>query len=131
MKRPWPVLPALLLGLSACPSNELPPEYRGLEVPENRLASFEARDRGRILYLENCALCHGTRADGHGVRRNLSSRPQSFTDRTWRERTSPRQVNFVIHEGVQGTPMPAWRNLNEDQTWDLVAYVLSVEEYGP
>jgi high-affinity iron transporter len=109
----------------------LPPEYRGLEVPEIQLASIEARNNGRILYLENCALCHGTRADGHGVRRNLSSRPQSFTDRAWRDRSSPRSVYFVIQEGVQGTAMPAWKNLDEDQTWDLVAYLLAIPERGP
>lgn len=119
------------MGLWACPTNELPPEYRGLEVPDNRLTSTEARNNGQILYLENCALCHGTRADGHGVRRNLSSRPQSFADRTWRDRTPPQQVFYVIQEGVQGTAMPAWKNLDRDQTWDLVAYLLSIPELGP
>lgn len=131
MKRPWSVLPALLLGLWACPSNELPPEYRGLEVPDNQLASIEARNNGRILYLENCALCHGVRADGHGLRRNLSSRPRSFADRTWRDRTSPRKVFYLIREGVQGTAMPAWKQLEEDQTWDLVAYLLTIPDHGP
>jgi len=27
--------------------------------------------------------------------------------------------------------MPAWKALNEDETWDLVAYVLSVAEQTP
>jgi mono/diheme cytochrome c family protein len=35
-------------------------------------------------------------------------------------------VYFAIREGVHGTPMPAWKSLDEDATWDLVAYVLSV-----
>ncbi len=26
--------------------------------------------------------------------------------------------------------MPAWKILSEDETWDLVAYVLSVAELG-
>lgn len=124
-------LPVLLLALWACPSKELPSGYRGLEVPEVRLASAEARQRGRALYLGNCALCHGPRADGHGVRRNLSSRPVSFADSTWRQRTSPREVFHVIQEGVQGTAMPAWKHLDAEQTWDLVAYLLSVAEDGP
>jgi mono/diheme cytochrome c family protein len=65
------------------------------------------------------------------VRRNLSSRPQSFTDPNWRARTSPRQVYFVLREGVQGTAMPGWKTLNEDETWDLVAYLLQVASSGP
>ncbi len=27
--------------------------------------------------------------------------------------------------------MPAWKALSEEETWDLVAYVLSVAEMGP
>ena len=115
----------------ACPSEDLPTKYRRLEVPEDRLESAEARERGRALFLEYCALCHGARADGHGVRRNLSSRPQSFSDRAWRDRSSPRSVFFVIQEGVQGTAMPGWKNLDENQTWDLVAYLLTIPEHGP
>jgi mono/diheme cytochrome c family protein len=35
-------------------------------------------------------------------------------------------VYFAIREGVQGTPMPAWKALDENSTWDLVGYILSV-----
>ena len=95
------------------------------------MESAEAREHGRALYLEYCALCHGARADGHGVRTNLSSRPQSFSDRAWRNQSSPKRAFYVIQEGVQGTAMPAWKILDQDQTWDLVAYLLSIPELGP
>jgi len=39
-------------------------------------------------------------------------------------------VYFVIREGVSGTAMPAWAGLNPKETWDLVAYVLSVAPAG-
>jgi mono/diheme cytochrome c family protein len=110
----------------------VPPAYRSLAVPEARLASPAARRRGRALFLRHCALCHGERADGHGLRRSsLSSDPRDFTSREWRARTSPRHVYAVVRDGVPGTAMPAWRTLDESQTWDLVAYVLSVAEKGP
>jgi mono/diheme cytochrome c family protein len=44
---------------------------------------------------------------------------------------NPRRAYYVIREGLRRTPMPAWKILDEDQTWDLVAYVLSVVEQGP
>ncbi len=71
------------------------------------------------------------RADGQGLRRNLSVPPADFTDRSWRERTTERWVYYVVREGIRGTPMPAWKTLSVEQTWDLVAYVLSVAELGP
>ncbi len=121
----------LFLGLWACDQGGLPPDYRQLPVPEARLTSAEARDRGRSLFLEHCALCHGERADGQGRRRNLSLRAADFTDPAWRQRMTPRRAYYVVREGVQGTPMPAWKILDSEQTWDVVAYVLSVSEAGP
>jgi mono/diheme cytochrome c family protein len=126
MRRLLPALATLPLALWAC--SDRPPAARSLPVPEERLASAVAQERGRRLFLSHCALCHGERADGVGLRRNLSSRPQDFTDPSWRRRRTPAEVYQVIREGRRGTAMAAWKNLDEDQTWDLVAYVLSVAE---
>ena len=127
--KPWQLATTLALStLSGCRGSDLPPPYRDLAVPVERLASAEARQQGRALYLVSCALCHGERGDGNGVRQNLSSHPRDFTDPAWRRRMTPRRVFYVIHEGVQGTAMPAWKALDEGETWDLVAYVLSLAE---
>jgi high-affinity iron transporter len=107
--------------------SDLPPAYRNVNVPEVRLSSPAAREHGRVLFQQNCALCHGERGDGHGPRApTLSPRPQDFTDPDWHWRTTPRRAFFVIREGVRGTPMASWKALREDDTWDLVAYVLSL-----
>jgi mono/diheme cytochrome c family protein len=126
-----PIAGMLMLGLWACDSGDLPRDYRVLEVPGASLASPEARTRGRGLFLEHCAICHGERANGRGRRSNLSVKAADFTDPRWRGRMSPRRVFFSVREGVGGTPMPAWRFFTTDQVWDLVAYVLSVAELGP
>lgn len=108
---------------------DLPRAYRGLAVPTARLSTVEAREQGRALFLEHCALCHGDRGDGRGVRRQgLSSQPRDFTDPAWRARTSPRHVFYAIREGSPGTAMPAWKVLDDGQTWDLAAYLLAVAE---
>ena len=50
------------------PDRDLPPRYREVAVPQERLASAAAQERGRRLYLGNCALCHGEHVDGQGRR---------------------------------------------------------------
>lgn len=128
----WLTTASLLLLLGACrgTDRDLPPEYRRLVVPAGVLEELEARRRGRELFVRHCAICHGEAADGRGVRRNLSSRPADFTDPLWRERTSPRRAFFVVREGVRGTAMAGWKILDEQESWDLVAYVMSVADHS-
>jgi mono/diheme cytochrome c family protein len=101
-------------------------------VPQERLRSFEVRERGRALYVAHCVLCHGVKADGQGVRRaGLSTRARDFTSVSWRRDATPRRVYYAIREGVTGTAMPSWKSLDESETWDLVAFLLSVGEQPP
>ena len=128
MRRPLAAL-TISLTLTACrgPDSGLPEAYRRVVVPEARLASPEARGRGRALFAANCALCHGERGDGRGMRSSgFAKAPASFVDPAWRRGATPRRVFFAIREGVRGTPMPSWDWLSEDEAWDLVAYVLSL-----
>lgn len=130
--RPSP-LAALVLSLtcSACkgPEGSLPPAYRAIAVPEERLRSPEAKGRGRALFLRHCALCHGIHADGQGTRKEgLSTRPRDFTSAAWRLGVTPRLVFFAVREGVAGTAMPSWKALDDAEAWDLVAFLLSVGE---
>jgi mono/diheme cytochrome c family protein len=128
MKRLLSVL-TLSLTCTACsgPDSSLPEGYRRIGVPEARLRSPEALARGRALFAANCALCHGERGDGHGMRSaGFAKAPADFTDPFWRRSATPRHVFFVIREGIRGTPMPAWSSLSEEEAWDLVAYLLSL-----
>jgi mono/diheme cytochrome c family protein len=107
----------------------LPREYRGIEVPATWLASADARTRGAALFRESCALCHGERGDGRGIRREgLTTQPRDFTSRDWRASTSPRRVFFAIREGLHGTAMPSWKAFSEQDSWALTAYVLALGE---
>jgi mono/diheme cytochrome c family protein len=111
---------ATLLALSGCERGEVVVP-RGFDTPE-------ARERGRAIYLERCAICHGERADGRGPRRSSLARPPvNFRDPSWRGRSSPARTFSSVYDGRPGTPMPAWKPvLSESQTWDLVAYLHGV-----
>ncbi|HEY5618910.1 MAG TPA: cytochrome c [Vicinamibacterales bacterium] len=123
------LLMSLVLPGCADSDGDLPREYRRLAVPEVRLASASAKTQGEKLFLQHCALCHGERGDGRGVRREgLTRSPRDFTNATWRRSTSPRRVFYAIREGLPRTPMPNWKALSEQDGWDMTAYVLSLSE---
>jgi mono/diheme cytochrome c family protein len=126
---PGALLMSLVLLACADVDRDLPRPYRNLRVPAALLQSSDAQRRGRVVFLEHCAICHGERGDGHGVRRAGFVRPpRDFTNPEWRRSTSPRRVFFAIREGIWGTPMPAWTSLSEQDAWNLAAYVLSLGE---
>jgi mono/diheme cytochrome c family protein len=126
------LLPAIVCStvvmMSACSSadRDLPREYRRVEIPRD-LTSAQVRMRGRVVFLEHCALCHGERGDGHGQRsEGLTRPPRDFTSTDWRRSTSERRVFFAVREGLSGTPMPQWKSLTERDAWNVTAYVLSL-----
>jgi mono/diheme cytochrome c family protein len=99
--------------------------------PEDRLDSPEAIQHGRELFAANCAECHGARGDGQGPRAAvLVKAPTDFTDPVWRAGAQPQAVFAAIRLGVQGSAMPAWPAFTEEETWNLVAYVLSLADRG-
>ena len=106
-------------------------EVRVVAVGTGQAIRLARRGDADVLFVHHRPSEEKFVADGHGVRRNLSSRPVDFTDPLWLERTPARRIFFVIREGVRGTAMAGWRTLDETETWDLVAYVMSVAEPKP
>lgn len=99
------------------------------QVPPGLLESREARQRGRGLFVENCAICHGATGDGRGPRRvGIDPPPANLTVPPWSDSASAAQIYGAIHDGVHGTAMPSWRTLTDRQIWDLVAYIHSLGE---
>jgi cytochrome c oxidase cbb3-type subunit 2 len=107
------------LALSACEASE----------PRPGPVDAASLARGRALYLEHCALCHGARGDGRGPRRGSLSRPPAdFLSPLWRAQADREPVQRAIRDGIAGSDMPAWRELGQQSVSDLTSYVLSLGE---
>jgi glucose/arabinose dehydrogenase/cytochrome c5 len=73
---------------------------------------------GAKLYATNCSACHGSTAQGSGNIPALSQGPtQSAPDG---------EVFWFITTGSVGNGMPAWGSLSEQQRWQIVAYLKSL-----
>ncbi len=80
--------------------------------------------RGRTLFRENCAGCHGERGDGSGpdaARAGIA--PADFTDLAFMRGETPIDFYTMIGVGHRRRGMPEWAVLSSQQRWDLVAYV--------
>lgn len=79
---------------------------------------------GARLYAAQCASCHGESGAGDGVAAaGLDPAPIAFTDA---ERAASRSVLAlyqVISQGVEGTSMPAFEALSDDERWALAFFV--------
>jgi mono/diheme cytochrome c family protein len=76
---------------------------------------------GEIIYLANCAACHGRHGDGDGSVRTL---PPAGGLAEPVSRMSSAELSYRIANGMAGTPMPAFAaTLTEAERWHLVRYL--------
>jgi cytochrome c peroxidase len=142
---------ALLLGLSVAvsgcvttssppappPESECPqPKFTGRAPDEiysrkNPTAAVDLK-LGEQLYFDeepgrySCATCHGRRGNGKGpMSSHFTPRPRNLA--CLRIANIPDgQVYWTIKNGSPGTDMPAHKKFNDEQIWQIVAYVKSL-----
>ena len=91
------------------------------------------REAGRVLYVKNCAQCHGEKGDGEGYATpHLYPRPRDFTTGRFKVRTTPsgalpthQDLVNIIRRGMPYTSMPAWPNLSDQEVSNLAYYITS------
>jgi len=100
-----------------------PDVYRTQRFPE--AVSFE---RGKQVFLQHCAHCHGLAGDGKGWDgQYLSPPPADFRDMAGMSMSPEAQGEHLakVTFGIQDTAMPTWGEfLPEDQRWDAVKYLM-------
>ncbi len=78
----------------------------------------EAAAAGANLFRNNCAKCHGENADGKGSRPSLKSeRVKNATDG---------EIAWLLKNGSAFKGMPSWAGLPEQERWQIVTYIRSL-----
>ena len=86
--------------------------------------------RGKALFLDNCARCHGDTGAGDGPdAAALDHRPAQFNDPAFMRGETPRDFFHVITLGRRRAGMPEWGDaLSLQDRWDVVAYVWTLAQ---
>ena len=108
-----------------------------IEIPEERpferdLASIAAGQK--IFIDQDCIKCHGDGGRGDGPQADelvddweVPIRPADLTRPYFKNGKRDQDIYRVFTSALNGTPMPAFDDLGEEERWQLVDYVQSLE----
>lgn len=75
---------------------------------------------GRDLYMDHCAQCHKADARGDG-RKKPSLRTESV------RKATDGDLEWFLRQGDLRHGMPSWSSLPQEQRWQIIAYLRSLE----
>jgi high-affinity iron transporter len=102
-------------------------DYRIQDWPEGR----PSQSRGRRLFEQYCAVCHGITGRGDTERAAmLRPRPANFLDPAIGEPLSPYRITTTIRFGIEGTAMVPLGFLGDAERWDIAFYVMGLRHLG-
>ncbi|XBJ50429.1 cytochrome c/FTR1 family iron permease [Shewanella sp. H8] len=113
----------VIQGLSQKIRNQLLSQSPALVLPTQLLA----KENVKQLFIENCSTCHGDLGLGDGpLAKSLSPEPTNFTDQERALNRSLLGLYDAISDGLDGSAMRAFSELNDQQRWSLAFYVGSL-----
>lgn len=89
-------------------------------------------EKGREVFEQRCAVCHGPQGRGDGPEAPfLSPRPASLISAGTSVK-SDAELLTIIANGKSRTAMPAWKDvLSEEQRKDVLAYIRTLVRFHP
>jgi mono/diheme cytochrome c family protein len=106
--------------------------FSDLPVPVKPEVTAELVAKGKAVYEQNCAACHGVKGDGKSdAAAFLLPKPRDFQAAKFRMRSTPTgllptdvDLFRAVSLGMGGTPMPPWKHmLSDEQRWAVVEYI--------
>lgn len=97
---------------------KVPDKDRARQNPFAGNASAQAA--GARLFKQNCASCHGDDANGK------DRHPSLLSDRV--RNATPGELQWLLTNGSMRNGMPSWSRLPEQQRWQIISFLKSLQE---
>ena len=97
---------------------KVPDKDRGRQNPFAGNAAAKAA--GARLFKQNCASCHGDDANGK------DRHPSLLSDRV--RSATPGELQWLLTNGSMRNGMPSWSRLPEQQRWQIISFLKSLQE---
>lgn len=110
------------------------PEYgpdRKFYTIKQKYYTPENIEAGRHFFILNCAFCHGTEADGAGIRAEAmnEAKPRMLVNLDWLESHDDLRLLRSIKFGIPGTSMTPWGDFSSSlQRLQVVIYIRSLSQ---
>ena len=117
---------AVIAGLGIGSRSVVEAANRGVTPGPNPIAASAASvARGKLIFLANCATCHGAEGSGDGPQgAGMLPAPGAIGPSV--SRMSDLELQYLVTNGLAGTKMPSFATkLSENERWDLVNYLHS------
>ena len=87
--------------------------------PNPFAGNSKAISGGEKLFHQNCAQCHGSDASGR------EKHPPLRSDRV--RAATPGELYWLLTNGIMRNGMPSWSKLPEQQRWQIVSYLKTLQ----
>jgi len=107
-----------------------------IQVPQETSNTPQSIGRGRALFSQACASCHGLQGKGDGQQvmtdnAGVPITPRDLTAGIFKGSSSSHDLYNRLIAGLPGSPMPSYAGVYPDeQVWDLIHYVQSLVPPG-
>jgi mono/diheme cytochrome c family protein len=101
-----------------------------VDIKKLGVSTPELIDKGKTMFLTNCAGCHGESGKGDGVAgASLNPKPRNFTELTgWKNGPQFAQIYKTLQEGIPGSAMASFSNILPE---DRIALIHFIQSFRP
>ena len=113
----------LVLALSGCGNGQAGQDNTSAPPPK----PAPVVNPGQIIFQTNCAVCHDIKGKGDGeAAKALPKKPRDLTLPEI-QNLPDNVLSQKIRNGVPANGMPAWKNFNDKEMTDLIAYIKTLK----